>query len=169
MESSESLRSFSLLYKDLTKVVKGYQAYSDLIIDSRGQGRPLAPTFEDIAARPGLENRLLERFGTWGPTLVRPSDDINISWLDVLREGLESEDLKYQGDGTYLCSLGGVWIELTCEHRDAILDDATQQLSRPPKYAAKELERRTRYKLADILMEGKSQVEKREPRPSENL
>lgn len=167
MESSESLRSFSLLYRDLTKVINGYQAYSDLIIDLRGQGQALGPTFKDIAARPELENKLLERFGSLGPTLVCPRNEINISWLDVLRGGLEDDDLKYQGDGTYWCSLQGVWIVLTHEHRDAILDDAVQQLIQPRVYSTKELELRTRYRLEDILIEGKSQAERRERRPSE--
>ncbi|KAJ5345211.1 hypothetical protein N7452_003215 [Penicillium brevicompactum] len=160
MESSECLRPLSLLYQDLNKVVRGYQAYCNLIIDLQGQGEPLAPTFEDIAAKPGLENILQERFGSWGPTPVRQNDEINISWLDVLRGGLGNDDLKDQGNGTYMCSVQGIWIEISDEDRDEILDDASERLLQPREYSATERERRTRYRLADNLMEGKNQAEK---------
>ncbi|CAI7577941.1 unnamed protein product [Penicillium bialowiezense] len=121
MEQSKSRMPFALLCRDLDEVPEDLEAYFGPITDLEGQGEPTTPAFNNTY--PSEKNRaiLFSVFGSMGPTLVRPNDDINISWFDVLHRGLKADDFKDQGDGTYFCSLGGIWIELTREHRDMIL------------------------------------------------
>ncbi|CAI7577931.1 unnamed protein product [Penicillium bialowiezense] len=160
MESHDDPPQLSVLQRDLERVIQGYRAYSDLIIDLRRQGEPLGPTLGDVAARPALENKLLARFGSLGPTLVHPNKEINISWLDIVREGLRLHDFKDQGDGRYNCKIRGVEIELSREHRDKILDGVSAQFLNLRKQSGTEREMRTRYSLTDILAEEINQAKK---------
>lgn len=162
MDSHGDPPQLSVLQRDLERVIQGYRAYSNLIIDLRRQGEPLGPTLGDVAARPALENKLLARFGSLGPTLVHPNKEDNVSWLDVVREGLRLHDFKDRGDERYTCRIGGVEIELSRDHRDKILDGVSAQFLHLRKQSGTERELRTRYSLTDILAEEINQAKKRE-------